>query len=130
MTVSSATIVRVKPRAPYETAEILCEHRAGRANEALIRYRSTWYLWTGIFYRKLDAESVRAELWKFLAGAFVREKRGVPAEGEDGQTKEEWVNRRFRPEPADVNKLYDALMARPEIRVGGTVWEPGGLCPG
>ena len=33
MTERSATILRVKPRAPCETAEIFCEHRAGRANE-------------------------------------------------------------------------------------------------
>jgi len=124
---SSNLSIRIKPRAPYETAQIFCEHRAGKRNEALIRYRSTWYVWTGIFYRKLDTESVRAELWKFLAEALVREKRSVQAEGEDGQTQEEWVDRRFRPEPGDVNKLYDALMARPEIRVTDTVSAPGWL---
>jgi putative DNA primase/helicase len=122
--------VRIKPRAPYETAQIFCERRAGKANEAVIRYRNTWYLWNGSFYRKLDTENVRAGLWKFLANALVREKRLAQVEGEDGQTKEEWVDRPFRPEPGDVNKLYDALMARPEIRVADTISAPGWLSTG
>src|SRR5262249_25534828 len=117
----------IKPKAPYETAEIFCEHRAGKPNNALTRYRNTWYLWTGTHYRKLDAETVRAELWSFLAKATVREKRTVPIDGEDGQTREEWVDRSFRPEPADVTKLYDALLARPEIRVAGTIQSPAWL---
>src|SRR6516165_9921682 len=90
--------VRIEPTAPYETAQIFCERRAGKANEALIRYRSTWYLWTGTCYRKVDTESVRAELWEFLAGALARMKRVVPADGEDGQTRVEWVDRPFRPQ--------------------------------
>ena len=79
--------LRIKPRAPYETAQIFCERRAGKANKAVIRYRNTWYLWTGRFYRKLDTENVRAELWKFLADALVREKRVVPSKVKTGRPK-------------------------------------------
>src|SRR5262249_23438042 len=112
---------------PYETAEIFCDHRAGKTNKAVVRYRNTWYLWTGTHYRKLDTETVRAELWAFLANAAVREKQSMSTEGEDGQPRGEWVDRRFRPEPADVNKLYDALLARPEIRVPETIQSPAWL---
>src|SRR4051812_45654233 len=94
--------VVIKPRAPYETAELFCEHRANKPNKGLIRYRNTWYIWTETHYRKLDTESVRAELWEFLAEAEVREKQAI--QGEEAMV-EEWVNRRFRPEPADVTKL-------------------------
>ena len=107
--VSAPDEIIIKPRAPYETAQIFCQHRAGQANKALVRYRSTWYLWTGTHYRKLDTETVRAELWAFLDQVLAWEKQTSTTE--DGQTKEEFVKRQFRPEPVDVTKLYDALLA-------------------
>ena len=69
--------IRIKPRAPYETAKVFCDHRAGKPSRALVRYRNTWYQWTGSHYRKLDTEIVRAELWSFLAEATVRERQAV-----------------------------------------------------
>jgi putative DNA primase/helicase len=110
----------IKPRAPYDTAETFCRRRAGKADQALIRYRGTWYKWNGVNYRKLDAEAVRAELWEFLASGKVEVK-----DPESGET----TKRKFRPEPRDVTNLYDALMARGEVRVSEAVhapeWLPG-----
>ena len=53
---SSAYPVIIKPKAPFDTAEIFCGHHASKANKALVRYRNTWYQWTGASYRKLDTE--------------------------------------------------------------------------
>jgi len=117
--------VVIRPSPPYATAEIFCEHRAGKTNKAFVRYRNTWYLWTGPGYHKVDTEEVRADLWKFLAAASHKIKE--TQQSEDGQSTEAWVERRFIPQPVDVNKLYDALMARPEIRVASTVPVPGWL---
>jgi putative DNA primase/helicase len=123
--------VVIKPRAPMDTAETFYDRRAWMAGKSLIRYRNTWYVWTGTKYRKLDAEEVRTELWQFLSEAVAWEKETETTKDEDGQTQTsvKMVKRRFRPEPNDVSKLSDALMHYPELRVPGEVsapaWLPG-----
>ena len=49
-----ANAITLNRKDPYETARVFCEQRARRANEALIRYRNTFYVWTGQGYRKAD----------------------------------------------------------------------------
>src|SRR5689334_7762099 len=61
----------VKRSEPFNTARTFCAGRAGKADKALIRYRNTFYLWTGTHYRKADTEEVRREIWRFLAKAWT-----------------------------------------------------------
>jgi hypothetical protein len=111
--------VVIKPRAPRDTAETFYDRRVWMAGKSMIRYRNTWYVWTGTNYRKRDAEAVRSELWSFMAEGVVREKEAFIEKDADGQeqTVERLVKRRFRPEPNDISKLYDALMHYEPLRV-------------
>ena len=77
--------VVIKPRAPRDTAETFYDRRAWLAGKSLIRYRNTWYVWTGTDYRKRDAEAVKAELWSFMAEGVVKEKETVIEKDADGQ---------------------------------------------
>jgi P4 family phage/plasmid primase-like protien len=116
----------IRPRDPRGTAEIFYDERAGRPNDALIRYRNTWYVWTGSNYHKIDLETVRTALWAFLANAYHRVQVTMPSE-EDAKAKVEWAERPFRPEPVDVSKVYEALLHWPDLRVPDTVSAPGWL---
>jgi hypothetical protein len=111
--------VVIKPRAPRDTAETFYDRRTWMAGKSLIRYRGTWYVWTGTDYHKQDAEEVRSELWSFMAEGVVKERETVIDKDADGQeqTVEKLVKRRFRPEPNDVSKLYD-LRAATSFRQG------------
>jgi putative DNA primase/helicase len=123
--------VVIKPRAPRDTAETFYDRRAWLAGKSLIRYRNTWYVWRGTDYRKRDAEAVKTELWSFLAEAVFKEKETVTEKDADGQeqTTDRFVKRRFRPEPNDVTKLYEALMHYEPLRLpdemSAPAWLPG-----
>jgi putative DNA primase/helicase len=84
---------------PYETAQIF-RNKVYSRPKRLNHYRGNFYQWAGGYYRKVENSEIRAQLYRFLNDAVVRDGGEL---------------RPFCPDDCAVNKVIDALKAHARI---------------